>query len=108
MTTDSHTLDRLQMHTGKPAPDPVMTLVQRTAFHVFRLLPGSYSLQVCPAAVMALLSGMHVCSTPCQPAKQAPCTCLPDLMPYCLRQHQGANFFAASGCMHWCNFMAQV
>ncbi len=24
MTTDSHTLDRLQMHTGKRAPDPII------------------------------------------------------------------------------------
>ncbi len=48
MTTDSHTLDRLQMHTGKRAPklSSGMCLldVQRITFRASMLPPGSYSL----------------------------------------------------------------
>lgn len=87
MTTDSHTLDRLQMHTGERAPDSYHKLclldVQRTAS---RLLPGSYSFEVCLAAVMVLLSGMHVCITPCLSASQASSLHLPVSSPVILPQ----------------------
>ncbi len=106
MTTDSHTLDRLQMHTGKRAFDSITSCVclmckgccQVVTRLRCALLP---SWRCCLACVCAALLA-------CQPAKQAPCTCLPVLMPYCLRQQRGATLFAASGCIYSVDFMAQA
>ena len=110
MTTDSHTLDRLQMHTGERAPDSITS-----CFCLMCKGPHQGCCQVVTHLRCALLPSWCCCLACmfallliCQPAKQAACTCLQVLLSYCLRQQQGGSFFAALDCMHWCDFMAQA
>ena len=110
MTTDSHTLDRLQMHTGKCAPDSIIRCVCLMCKGLHSVHQGCC--QVVTHLRCALLQSWRSCLAcmcaallACQPAKQAPCTCLPVLMPY---KQQGATLFAASGCIHLVHLMAQI
>lgn len=69
MTTDSHTLDRLQMRTGKCAPDSIIRCVCLMYKGLYSVHQGCCQVVLflkCLAAVMALLSGMHVCISPCE------------------------------------------